>query len=82
MLGDYVKLRPEDDGQRWVIYRVPSAKDGGLRLSRSGEKTSNHATARFSVDKKILDYIFKTDDRFFTATLCDSEGNEAVFLPD
>ena len=82
MLGDYVKLRPEDDGQRWVIYRVPSAKEGGLKLSRSGEKSSNHATVRFAVDKKVLDYIFKTDDRFFTATMCDSKGNEAVFLPD
>jgi hypothetical protein len=82
MLGDYVMLRPEDNGQKWVVYRVPGPKEGGLKLSRSGEKSSQHATVRFSVEKDVLEEIFKTDDRYFTATLCDSQGNEAIFLPD
>jgi len=83
MLGDYVRLKPKDDsGDTWVVYRVAGPKEGGLKLSRSGEKTSNHATARFTVDKSVLEHIFKTEDRFFTATMYESEGNDAVFVRD
>lgn len=83
MLGDFVQLKPVgDEGKQWIVCRVPGPKDGGMKLSRSGDKASNSATVRFSIDTKVLDHIFKNGDRFFTATLCDSTGTEAVFLAD
>ena len=82
MIGDYVILKAEDDGQKWIMERVPGPKQGGMKLSRSGDKSTASGTVRFCVPQEILDEIFKDKDRSFTATLCDSDGNQAVFLVD
>lgn len=83
MLGDYVMLKPGDnDGKQWIVCRVAGPKEGGMKLSRSGDKAANSATVRFTIDSSVLDHIFKDGERYFTATLCDSTGTEAVFLAD
>jgi hypothetical protein len=83
MLGDYVTLKAGDkDGKQWIVCRVAGPKDGGMKLSRSGDKTSHSATTRFAVDAAVLNQIFKEGERYFTATLCDSTGTDAVFLAD
>jgi hypothetical protein len=37
---------------------------------------------RFTVPEPLLNEIFSNGDRNFTATLCDSNSTEAVFLVD
>lgn len=83
MLGDFVQLKPVgNDGKQWIVCRVAGPKDGGMKLSRSGDKAANSATVRFSISTEVLNHIFKNGERYFTATLCDSTGTEAVFLAD
>jgi hypothetical protein len=80
--GDYVVLRPEDDGQKWIVERVGGPKQGGMKLTAASGKSSNHANVRFTVEQDVLDEVFGSEDTSFTCTLCDSNGSQAVFLKD
>lgn len=82
MIGDYVLLKTEEDGDKWVVERVSGPKNGGLKITRSSGKGSPHGRVSFTVDSAVLDEVFKDGDTSFTATMCDSSGNEAVFLRD
>lgn len=82
IVGDYVILRPEDDGQKWIIERVSGAKHGGLKITSASGKSSQHGRVSFTVDADVLNEVFPGEETSFTATLCDSGGNEAVFLRD
>lgn len=82
IIGDYVILRPEDDGQKWIIERVSGPKDGGLKITTASGKSSNHGRVSFTVDIEVLNEVFPGGETSFTATLCDTSGNEAVFLRD
>lgn len=82
IVGDYIVLRPEDDGQKWIIERVSGPKQQGLKITMASGKTSQHGRVSFTVDGKVLDEVFQNGETSFTATMCDSSGNEAVFLRD
>lgn len=79
MIDDYVVLSVYDNGQRWVVKRVPGPKQMGMKISG---KDGGHGTVRFTADAEALDLIFAGDNRSFTATLCDNDGEAAVFLKD
>lgn len=80
IVGDYIVLRPEDDGQKWVIERVSGPKQHGLKITSASGKASRHGRVSFTVDAEVLNEVFNGGETSFTATLCDSNGNEAVFL--
>lgn len=82
IVGDYVILKPEDDGEKWVIERVSGPKHQGLKITTASGKSSQHGRVSFTVDADVLDKVFPNGHTSFTATLCDSSGNEAVFLKD
>jgi hypothetical protein len=82
IVGDYVVLKPEDDGQKWVIERVSGPKHKGLKITTASGKSSPHGRVSFTVDADVLNEVFPNGDTSFTATLCDSSGNQAVFLKD
>jgi hypothetical protein len=82
IVGDYIILKPEDDGQKWVIQRVSGPKQQGLKITTASGKNSQHGRVSFTVDGRVLDEVFSSGEASFTATMCDSSGNEAVFLRD
>lgn len=82
IVGDYIVLKPEDDGQKWVVERVSGPKQQGLKITTASGKSSQHGRVNFTVDCNVLDEVFTDNSTCFTATLCDSNGNEAVFLRD
>ncbi|NBW15389.1 MAG: hypothetical protein EBR82_46075 [Caulobacteraceae bacterium] len=82
MMGDYVRLRPEDDGQKWVVERVSGPKQGGMKITSASGKSYGHGNVRFTVDAEVLNEVFRDHGSSFTATMCDSNGNEATFLVD
>jgi hypothetical protein len=82
IIGDYIVLKPGDDGQKWVVERVNGPKNQGLKITTASGKSSQHGRVSFTVDSEVLDEVFSGDSTSFTATLCDSSGNEAVFLRD
>jgi hypothetical protein len=82
IVGDYVLLRPEDDGKKWVVERVSGPKHGGLKITSASGKSSQHGRVSFTVDTEVLDEVFSGGESSFTATLCESSGNEAVFARD
>lgn len=81
IVGDYVVLKPEDDGTKWIIERVSGPKHKGLKITTASGKASQHGRVSFTVDGDVLDEVFGNETSF-TATLCDSNGNQAVFLKD
>jgi hypothetical protein len=82
MVGDYIVLKPEDDGQKWVIQRVGGPKQQGLKITTASGKSQQHGRVSFTVDEGVLNEVFADGETSFTATMCDSSGNEAVFLRD
>ncbi|NBW20017.1 MAG: hypothetical protein EBR82_69810 [Caulobacteraceae bacterium] len=82
IVGDYIVLKPEDDGQKWVLERVGGPKQHGLKITSASGKSSQHGRVSFTVDGDVLNQVFADESTSFTATLCESNGNEAVFLRD
>ena len=82
IVGDYIVLKLEDDGQKWVIQRVSGPKQQGLKITTASGKASQHGRVSFTVDESVLNEVFPDGDTSFTATMCDSSGNEAIFLRD
>jgi len=82
IVGDYIVLKPEDEGQKWVLERVSGPKQHGLKITTASGKASQHGRVSFTVDESVLDEVFSDGEASFTATMCDSSGNEAVFLRD
>jgi hypothetical protein len=85
MVGDYIRVKPmDDDGTQWKIYRVSGPTEGGIRLTRSGDKESRSrsGTSRFTMPTPVLDAIFKNGSKHFTASMVDSNRTEAIFLAD
>lgn len=78
--GDYIRLRPDKDAEKWLIERVSDPK-AGIKIVAATGKGSAHGRASFTVPTAVLDEIFRSD-KSFTATLCDSNANTAVFLRD
>ena len=82
IIGDYVLLKPDDDGKTWVVERVSGPKNGGLKITTASGKSSQHGRVSFTVDAEVLNEIFSNGETSFTATLCDSNGNAATFVRD
>jgi hypothetical protein len=82
IVGDYIVLKPEEDGQKWVIERVSGPKQQGLKITTASGKGTQHGRVSFTVDASVLDEVFSDGETSFTATMCDSSGNAAIFLRD
>jgi hypothetical protein len=82
IVGDYIVLKPDDEGQKWVLERVNGPKQQGLKITTASGKASQHGRVSFTVDGDVLDQVFVGGETSFTATMCDSSGNQAVFLRD
>ena len=80
MIGDYIKVIPEDGAEKWTIQRV--TPDKGIKISPASGKGCRHGRAAFTVLGSLLDEIFKDGRDSFTATLCDDQGGKAVFIRD
>ncbi len=82
IVGDYIVLKPDDEGQKWVVERVSGPKQQGLKITTASGKASQHGRVSFTVDGDVLNQVFPGGETSFTATMCDSSGNQAVFLRD
>ncbi len=80
MVGDRVVLRPEENGDKWIVERVT---EGGCKLAASGGgSVGKHGRANFTVSPEVLDLVFRGGEKSFVATLISCSGNQAVFARD
>ena len=80
MVGDRVVLRPEENGDKWIVERVTV---GGCRLACSGGgRRGKNGRATFTASHELLDLVFRNGEKSFVANLIACSGNQAVFSRD